>query len=85
MNRRVSLDMEILRLKDQGKAEGVLQGRMEARTEIIENMLRKGKTPREIADLCGLSVNEVNRVKTKNDKMRNLRDMANLGKNMGRF
>jgi hypothetical protein len=42
------------RLEDRGRAEG--------RTEDIERMLRKGKTPEEIADFCGYDLAEVQAV-----------------------
>ena len=32
---------------------GIQKGREEERREQIADMLRKGKTPREIADFCG--------------------------------
>lgn len=42
------------------EAKGRAEGRAEARAEDIENMLLRGKTPEEIADFCGYTLEEVN-------------------------
>ena len=43
--------------------EGVrLEGREEGLVEVIENMLRKGKTPQEIVDFCGFELDIVEQV-----------------------
>jgi hypothetical protein len=38
------------------------KGRTTERIETVTNMLNKGKTPEEIADLCGYDLNFVNEV-----------------------
>ncbi len=43
---------------DEGRAEG----RAEGKSEIIQNMLTKGKNPKEISDLCGVPIKLVNEV-----------------------
>ena len=45
-----------------GRAEGLEKGREVEKIELIENMLRKGKKPLEIADFCGLELRLVEQV-----------------------
>lgn len=44
------------------KAEGRIEGRVEGRVELIEAMLRSGKSSDEIADFTGISLDEVRQV-----------------------
>ena len=44
---------------DQGRAEGRAEGRVEGQNLMIEAMLRKGKTPEEIAELCSVPLQQV--------------------------
>ena len=44
---------------DQGIEQGIKQGIKQARSDIIINMLRKGYTPEEIVDVCGIPLEEV--------------------------
>ena len=46
----------------EGRAEGQAEGRAEERRSMIRRMLSKGKTPEEIADLCGYDLAEVEAV-----------------------
>ena len=46
---------------DQGRAEG----RAEGQNAMIESMLKKGKTPEEIVDLCSVSLQQVKNVEWK--------------------
>ncbi len=47
---------------DQGRAEGEISGREKRDREKIEEMLRKGKTPEDIADFCGYPIELVKSV-----------------------
>lgn len=38
------------------------EGRTSAEAKTVKNMISKGKTPEEIADLCGYDLNFVNQV-----------------------
>ncbi len=42
--------------------QGIEQGIKQARSDIIINMLRKGKEPEEISSLCGIPLEEVREV-----------------------
>ena len=44
------------------REDGRVEGREEGRVELIENMLRKGKTPQEIVDFCGFELDIVEQV-----------------------
>lgn len=44
------------------REEGRVEGREEGLVEVIENMLRKGKTPQEIVDFCGFELDIVEQV-----------------------
>ena len=44
------------------REEGREEGRVEGRMEVIENILRKGKTPQEIVDFCGFELDIVEQV-----------------------
>lgn len=44
------------------KAEGGAEGCAESRAELIEAMLRSGKSPDEIASFTGISLDEVKQV-----------------------
>ena len=50
---------------DQGYAQGIEQGIDREREMRIEKMLRKNKTPEEIADFCDYSLKEVEAVREK--------------------
>lgn len=41
------------------------EGRAEGRAEDVESMLRKGKTPEEIADFCGYELAYVKEIQKK--------------------
>lgn len=47
---------------EKGRAEGLKKGREVEKVELIENMLRKGKAPIEIADFCGLELDLIEQV-----------------------
>ena len=47
---------------EEGFAEGLEKGREVEKIELIENMIRKGKTPLEIADFCGLELDLIEQV-----------------------
>ena len=47
---------------ERGREEGLVKGREVEKIELIENMLRKGKTPLEIADFCGLELDLIEQV-----------------------
>ena len=47
---------------EKGRAEGLKKGREVEKVELIENMLRKGKTPQEIVDFCGFELDIVEQV-----------------------
>jgi hypothetical protein len=44
---------------EQGIEQGIEKGIEKERVEAIENMLRRGKTPEEISEFCGYSLEEV--------------------------
>ena len=44
---------------EQGIKEGIEQGIDRERHSQIEQMLKKGKTPEEIADFCGYTMDEI--------------------------
>ena len=47
---------------ERGREEGLVKGREVEKIELIENMLRKGKPPLEIADFCGLELDLIEQV-----------------------
>ncbi len=49
-------------LIEQGYEQGLEQGFEQARDKMIEGMLRRGKTPKEISDFCGVPVEHVEEV-----------------------
>lgn len=52
-------DEEINRMREHSLRE---EGREANRTEMIGNMLKKGRTPEEISDFCGIPLDEVKKV-----------------------
>ena len=46
--------------REEGRKEGRKEGREEERKEVIAGMLKKGRSPEEIADFCGYPVSLVN-------------------------
>ena len=50
-------------MREEGFAEGKEAGEMRKATNIITNMLRKGKSPEEIADLTGEELEEILEIK----------------------
>jgi predicted transposase/invertase (TIGR01784 family) len=42
--------------------EGIMEGKMEGRIEVARKMKSKGLSPFEIAELTGLSENEINKL-----------------------
>ena len=56
------LDLEIIRIRNASRMEGLEQGRIKERNERIEEMLRKGKTPQEISDFCNYPLKIVQEV-----------------------
>ena len=50
-------------MREEGFAEGKKAGEMRKATNIITNMLRKGKSPEEIADLTGEELEEILEIK----------------------
>jgi hypothetical protein len=47
---------------EKGIEQGIKRGAEQERTRMIRSMLQRGKTPEEIADLCGYSLTEINSV-----------------------
>ena len=52
----------MLELKEVGRKEGREEGRKEGIASIITNMLRKGKSPEEIADMTGEELEEIREI-----------------------
>lgn len=48
--------------KMEGKIEGKMEGKIEGKTEIVARMREKGVSSKEIADLTGLSENEISKL-----------------------
>ena len=48
--------------REEGREEGLEQGRIQQMKETIEKLLKKGKTPEEIADLCEFPIELVKSV-----------------------
>ena len=48
--------------REEGREEGREQGREEGRQETIRIMLKKGRTPEEIADFCDFDIEEIRTV-----------------------
>ena len=57
------LDLEAIRIWKEGRNEGRYEGRNEGRAEIVLNMLQNKKKPEEVAELTGLSLEEVEMIK----------------------
>ena len=53
---------QMLELKEVGRKEGRKEGRNEGMASIITNMLRKGKSPEEIADMTGENLEEIQEI-----------------------
>jgi predicted transposase/invertase (TIGR01784 family) len=53
----------------EGRKEGREEGRMEGRSELIENMLKKGKTSAQIAEFTGISQVEIKAVEESLDNL----------------
>ena len=53
---------QMLELKEVGRKEGREEGRKEGIASIITNMLRKGKSPEEIADMTGEELEEIREI-----------------------
>ena len=51
--------------KEEGEEIGIPKGRDIERFEAISNMLRNNKTPEQISEFCGYSLEEVRRVQQK--------------------
>ena len=49
-------------LIEKGYEQGLEQGFEQARDKMIEGMLRRGKTPKEISDFCDVSIKHVEKV-----------------------
>jgi len=49
--------------KAEGKAEGLAEGIAKERNTSILNMLKSGKTPEQISEFCGYTIDEIMAVK----------------------
>jgi len=47
----------------EGKAEGLAEGIAKERNTSILNMLKSGKTPEQISEFCGYTIDEIMAVK----------------------
>ena len=48
--------------REEGREEGRREGREQGRKETIRIMLKKGRTPEEIADFCDFDIEEIRTV-----------------------
>ncbi|MBE5919723.1 MAG: hypothetical protein E7272_07735 [Pseudobutyrivibrio ruminis] len=46
----------------EGKAEGLAEGIAKERNTSILNMLKSGKTPEQISEFCGYTIDDISRV-----------------------
>ncbi|ETP72314.1 hypothetical protein UYO_1753 [Lachnospiraceae bacterium JC7] len=46
-------------IKEEGREEGRIEGRDSERRELITKLIKRGKTPEEISDLCGYSMEHI--------------------------
>jgi predicted transposase YdaD len=51
------------------RAEGLSEGLSRGRTEAIERMLQKGRTPEEIAEFCGYDIEMVRDVESRRKQL----------------
>ena len=49
---------------EKGRAEGIEEGRSQEKISFIQNLLNNGKTPEEISNFCGFSMEEIKTAKT---------------------